>query len=393
MPALSGSYEELLHRGQQMAANRNEEAIAIYEKLMARIGAMPKAQRMAHDGRLQAIFEQAAINAQSFLNILERYDDAIEVMGKLRAAVEPGSYREIDAHTAEILLMAGRTDEAATMLRTIVEGEDGDLLDFGALCLLFLRQDDYASAQAVVHEMVEWIGSQHDDGSANPAAYLRDLAYLNNVRSIVATAQERWAEGIQYFEEAAAGDDYFAQNPHLLYTRLIRGGRYAEALPYIDEDTSRTIRPNFWRGIALSHLGDGPKAKQLWQEVTETELSEQEGDSFSDVILAFYYLGDPERMGLELALRLLSEVRNPSWSAFFLAGLGWAIHDSADYARHNLEIALQQRRAAAEGTRLAQDVNIFVRDLLSEEMQALFAEFIEEPATHFKTQVSADDAS
>ena len=384
---LRGSWEDLLRRAQELGAHRNEDALPIYDKLLMRLGALPQKQRMAHDGRLQAIFEQAAVSAQSFLNVLQRYDEALGVLTKLRDGIEPTSRREIDFHIADVMQMAGRHEEAATQIRAIAEGDEGDLLDLGALCLLHLRQFDTASAQRVIGEMEAWIAEQHGDGAGdpvgdpvvNPDAYQRDIGYLNNVRSTVAAEIGEWADTVAFFEEAMQHDPFYIDNVYMLYTRLIRNRRYAEALPFVEKDKTRQIRPKFWRALALHHLGEEKKAQRLWQEVTETEITEQEGDSFSDVILAFYYMGDEERLGLELALRLINEVRNASWSAYFLVSLGWGLRDNEEYARNNLEMALQQRRAAAEGTLLTRDVRLFVEDLLKGETRAYFERFIETP--------------
>ena len=379
LPLLRGSWEELLQRAQELGANRNEDALPIYDKLVTRLGAMPKAQRAAYDGRLQSIFEQAAVSAQSFLNILKRYDEAIDVLYKLREGIEPTSRREIDIHIANVMQMAGQYAEAVAKIRAIADSAEGDLLELGTLCLLHLRQFDVAAGQRIVTEMMAWVEQKHGDGNANPDAYKRDMGYLNNVRSIVAAEAEQWDDAIACHEAAAQHDAYYTENVYMLYSRLVRNGRFAEALPFIKQDKSRQIRPKFWRALALYHLGETAKAQRLWQEVTETELTEQEGDSFSDVILAFYYLGDAERLGLELALRLINEVRNASWSAYFLVSLGWGIRDNADYARNNLEMALQQRRATAEGTLLTRDVSLFLEDLLTGEIRAYFEGYVESP--------------
>ena len=102
-------------------------------------------------------------------------------------------------------------------------------------------------------------------------------------------------------------------------------------------------------------------------------MTEAEAANLFEVILAFYYLGDPERLGLELALRLISETRNPGSSVFLLLGLGWGLRGNERNAHANFEMAMRQRRSMAEGAKLNRESWFFVEDLVDE---ALWSEFM-----------------
>lgn len=58
----------------------------------------------------------------------------------------------------------------------------------------------------------------------------------------------------------------------------------------------------FWKGLTQYRLGDPSTAETFWIECTELDLPEGDQGSPVELIMAFYYLGDKERHGLELLL-------------------------------------------------------------------------------------------
>ncbi len=366
--SIRGSWEDLLDRAQKLAAKHNDEAIKIYNKLISRLLKMTDDQRAANNDRLQDILIQAVVNLQAYYNIRERFDEAANILLSLRDTVPEEERSGLDAHRAQILVMDGKIDEAIELMRKVAKSPEGELPDLGAIARLYIEQNQLDKAAEMIEEMAEKEAASGKAASEEDRA--RDQGYIENIRSILALERGNSEEAITLFEKAMAVSPFYAENTHLLYIRLIHNGLYEEALPYIKQDTKLRLRPSFWHGLALHHLGETKEAARLWKRATEIELNEKEATSFMELILSFYYLGDKERLGLELLLRLLNETRNPGWSVFFLLGLGWAIHNNMPNAITNFDMALQQRRVSAEGTEFPVEVKTFVRDLLDEEMQS-----------------------
>jgi tetratricopeptide (TPR) repeat protein len=377
-PPIKGSWEELLMRAQQMAANQNDEAIEIYDKLINRLMAMPRERRMVNNQRLQNILVQSCVNAQAFLNVLERYDDSLHVMDQMVAAVDEEERDAVQVHRAEILLTAGRVEEGIDVLRQVAAANENELEDLGAIFHAYIRVHHLDEAAAVLDEMEQLVEERATDEEVESEALARDRAYLHSLRTQLALERREWQAAIDWFEQAVEADPGYRDAYYMVYMPLVRSGQFEEALPLIQQDTERKVRPTFWRALALYHLGREEEAKRLWSEVTETELDESEARNFNEVLLAFYYLGDPERMGLELGLRLLNETRNPSWAVFFLVGLGWAMRRNLRNARLNFDTSLQQRRMTAQGTEFPEEIMIFVRDLLPADVQAELANYFPE---------------
>ncbi len=369
-----GSYEALLQEAQALAAKRDDAAVDIYQRLIDRLTRIPQAQRMTHSARLQNVLVQAGVNLQAYLNMFSRYDESLAVLDTLRANVDGEERDELALHAANVQLQAGRLDEGVATLRTLA-GNEPDLEDLGSIAIAHLRHGQTDAAEAILHDM-ETI-SQSREVNLSAEARARDVAYLASLRSLLASERGEWDEAIARFELAAEHTEYYANNYNLLYTRLIHGGAYEQALPLTERDANRRIRSSFWRGVALHHLGRDDKARALWQQVTETELTEAEASNLFEVILSFYYLGDPERLGLELALRLISETRNPSSSVFLLLGLGWALRGHERNAHANFEMAMRQRRSMAEGAKLNRESWFFVEDLVDETLWGEFAGYFE----------------
>ena len=369
-----GSYEALLQEAQELAAKRDDAAIDIYQRLIDRLSRIPQAQRMTHGARLQNVLVQAGVNLQAYLNMFGRYDESLAVLDTLRANVDGEERDELALHAANVQLQAGRLDEGIATLRDLA-GDNPDLEELGAVAIAHLHHGQTEAAAEILREMESLADARAAELSGD--ARTRDVAYLASLRSLLASERGEWDEAIAQFGRAAEHIDYYANNYNLLYTRLIHGGAYEQALPLTERDAARRIRSSFWRGVALHHLGREEEAQSLWRQVTETELTEDEASNLFEVILAFYYLGDPERLGLELALRLISETRNPSASVFLLLGLGWGLRGNERNAHANFEMAMRQRRSMAEGAKLNRESWFFVEDLVDEGLCQEFAGYFE----------------
>ena len=386
--ALKGSWEERLQHAQQLAANRDDEAIAIYDKLISRLVKMPKEARMVNEQRLQNILMQAGVNAQAYLSSSERYDDAIEVMNHLITATEEEEHPSINAHKADIMIMAGRVDDAAAIWRGYADENPGEMTELSQLMLVYVKAGRIDEATAVLDEFEAVIqkrlaeakeaDAESDDEAAEEAAAMRarDEGYVYSMRSLLAMESGEWAKAVEWYEKSAETSTFYKENGQQVYARLVNNRQDELALLLIEQDKTTVIGPAFWAALVHHHLGDEDKAKKLWTKAVNTELSEDEARNFFEMIMSFYYLGDEERMGLELTLRLINESRNPNWSIFFLAGVGQAIHNDMNALHVNMGTAVQQSRIVAEGTHLNPDLRMFIEDLFDEEMQAEFEKYM-----------------
>jgi tetratricopeptide (TPR) repeat protein len=374
---IKGSWEDLLQQAQQLMSQQNDEAIPRFEKIVQRLRKLPEAQRKANNERLQTILFQAIYQLQGYCCMRERYDEAIALLSDFASLVEESAVNAVRYQQIQVLLLAERTEEAVSRLRAIATAPEADISDWGALLIQSIRLGKLAEAAQTIDEATAWVAAQEADDALDDEERPEYHSYLADMRADLALAQGQWEEAEVFFQQAMAQNPLYQQNVHLHYTRLLRYDQPERALPYLQRDQQHPIRAGFWQGVALYRLGRREEAERQWQKVTKIDVQNNAEQSFSELVLAHYYLGDKERVGLSAVLQMLQESRRYDWQALFLVGLGWAIRGRADNAEANFQVAINQRRMAAQGKLLPRLAWGHCLDLLDAEMQERFAKYFE----------------
>jgi len=374
---IKGSWEAILSEAQQLASQQDDDAIPLFDKLVQRIGKMSVKQRVANGERLQKIFTVAAMNAQSYLALREQYDAALTTLEKLHEVGDAHDRAFADFQRVLILFMAERLDEGFDQLEARVRDDEADISDWGQLVMSNLRYGHIEKATQALSRAEMWTNEQARLELIDQEELTEWRGYLATLQADVAMRREEWDIAMQRFADALAADPMYGKNLHLFYTALMQAGQPQHALTYINQDGAYPIRSNFWRGVALYRLGNVDAAQDAWAKVLTVDLQESEEPSFSEYVLTHYYLGDEERIGLGNILRVLQEDKRYEWQTLFLAGLGWAIQNRLDNAKTNLQFAINQRRASAQGKRLPYQTWTYILDLLPEEGQQALQRYFE----------------
>ena len=396
---VKGSWEDLFQQAQQFARNYNDAAIPLYRRVVDGLAALPPAARKAGNNRLHNIMMAAGLDLQGYYNVLGRYDDALATIDQLRGLVSPDEQEMLDSLIIDILIQAARTDEAFARLRTTAEAPDADLGDWGQLVMAYVRAKQPEAAFPVLDAMAQQLEQRKTteqtkgegkSSESDQVQFQRDQGYILGLRAVATLEAGQIDAGIALFDEILRLGGSYADNLHLLYGRLLHQGRYDDALRYIERDQKRVVRATFWRGVALKHKGEETRARHAFENAIQQESIQRDMESMMEHILAYYYLGDPQAQGLEIVLRAIREQRAPSWILMYLAGLGWAIRGDANAARTNIELAMVQRKSAAEGIKLPYHYWFFAQDLLTADQLTLLAIFFETSRTA-ETEEQAQD--
>lgn len=374
---IKGSWEDLLQQAQQLAANQNDDAIPLYQKIVTRLSKLPVAQRMANNERLQQIFLHAALQLQSYLTLRERYDEALTVIDEAHALADEEGQDAIAYQKVLVLLMAERLDEAFSHLRAAATALTADIADWGALAMQYLRHGRLTEATGAIEEAATWAEAQISGGETDDGNGGEYRGYIADLRADLAIQQGNWDEAEAFYAQAIEADKLYKQNIHLFYMRLLQHGQAERALPYIQRDQQYPIRAGFWHGVAHYRLGQQAEAEREWHKVLQIDPKQSQEPSFSELILTHYYLGDKERIGLSNVLRVIQESRRYDWQTLFLAGLGWAIQGRQDNAEANFQIAVNQRRMAGQGKLLPKQVWDYCVDMLDATAQASVAKYFD----------------
>jgi tetratricopeptide (TPR) repeat protein len=276
---------------------------------------------------------------------------------------------------AMVLAQAGRTEEALAWLRSLAASNDARLSDWGNLATQYTKLKQFSQAREVLEEAALWAAERRATDGQMAGAAVDDAAYLAHLQCIVALASGQYEQGIAHFEQAAQLDKTYKERPYLLYARLIFYNQLEPALKYIQRDSKHPVRAGLWYGVVQKRLGKPAEARRQWEGVIKALTPQTDDEQFVELVLSFYYLGDPDGRGLGGVLRSLQSGGSQSWVLLFLAGLGWMLRGNVKSARTNFALAVARRKANAEGVKLSAEVWQHCQDLLSEEQQAQIIEY------------------
>lgn len=372
-PIIKGSWEDLLLQAQQMAARQDDACIEIYRKLADRLSRLPATQRIAGEGRLQAVMRQAAIDLQYYLTYRDRYAEALAVNAQVRPLLAAGEQRAFARHAAAIRMQAGEIDQALADLRALAEGE---LDPWGDALFAALDKRRWADADLAIAGAESYVNRTHKGNMASEEAK-RDQAFVAYLRARLAAGRQQGSEALAWWQHASALDPFYRHNPQYLYTHLVDVGAYDEAQTLIRGDSEGPVRAAFWQGIIHHRTGKAAEAQAAWKRAIEAEIPQDGSVDYLELVLSRYYLGDHDGVGLASVLRAINE--DPGfWGLFYLAGLGWAMRNDMTAARSNLQLALVRRKSLAEGRKLSRTWWPFCAELLDENKQNEIREFFDD---------------
>ncbi|MEZ4583784.1 MAG: hypothetical protein R3A10_19470 [Caldilineaceae bacterium] len=283
---VKGSWEALLQQANAYAANYNDEAIPLFEKIYTRLQKMPRAQRHAANQRLQNIYMQAAINLHAYLIMRERYDEGMAIIPAIEEEMGPDETTRWEIHAAQLLKQQGRDDDAVARLRALAEKPESDLDVWGELGSMLVQLRRFDAADAVIARMDEWVAEHHD---ADTDARRRDAAAVASLRASAALRRREWEEAGRWLDTAADLDEEFGRRRILLPVELLRAGEFKLADRFRPSCHHANPRPTARR--SLWKQGETARAEAIWQEIIDTDLDE-DTPVLSEMVLANYYLGD-----------------------------------------------------------------------------------------------------
>lgn len=379
-PILKGSWEDLLLQAEQLAARQDDAAIPIYRKLIDRLSRLPEAQRMAADGRLQEIMRQAAVDLQYYLTYHDRYAEALAVNEQVWALLDEEEQEEFTRHAAAIRIQAGEVEEGLAALRTLaarIAEEEGMVDSWGDALFAALDKRRFEDADLAIQGAEAFVNRTFQ-GDLTTEAARGDQGFVAYLRSRLAAARGQGREALAWFQHAGMLDPFYRHNPQYLYTHLVDVGAYEDAHTLIRNDKEGPIRAAFWQGIVHLRSGRPAEAHAAWRKATTAKLPEDSNVDYLELVLARYYLGDHEGIGLASVLSALDE--NPDyWGLFYLAGLGQAMRNNMTAARLNIQLALLRRKSVAQGSKLPRSWWTFCAELLDAEKQVQLEEFFDAP--------------
>ncbi|MEZ4638461.1 MAG: hypothetical protein R2873_29315 [Caldilineaceae bacterium] len=366
---IKGSWEASLLEAQEMARRNDDRAVAAYWRLIDRLAGFDPERRRAGSGRLQLFLEDALFGMQAYLAKRGRFHEAQDVeSARIEGLLADDALAEWMLNRAKLLSWHGQGEAALDVLFAHLNQYPLSIPARWQLFDIYIDANRLDEAAAMVDDF-EATTRQSEDALPLHAGL---IWYL---RCVVALSAQAWDEAFAHFRLAAQESDAYAENWHMLYRPLIFAGQHELAARALNREESEASQ-RFWRGLSGHYAGDAVGSKIEWEQVTKLDIEQVWVRSAIDWILAHYFLGDEERTGLELALRLLNRPdADPEPTMLIAAALGWSLRGEWGHVRSNLDFALAGYRANLQDALLPKMYGVLARDLMGAEQSAQFARY------------------
>lgn len=353
MTPIKGSWEDKLVKGQQLIAVQNDDGIAVLADLIDRLSSLPEPQRRAANNRLAQILLVAINDLIPYLAYREQFDRAAHYTLVGERLANPEDRPIWQTHRSNILMAAGQFDECFDLMRTIAQTDS-----VRSWCLFALeatRQGRIDIAERVCAELEE--ATNRERTTAAAPEKLRPLSSVYGyAKAVTMLAQGDLQNATAWMHFSLANDDVKSHHDLVrFYTHLIEYNHLEESLDWIEQDHEHPVRANFWHGFVANHLGRHAEARKRWKLATETgqtRVNTSQRIDGTELILAIYYLGDKDGMGLGIVLNSMTGESSILPAQFYLAGLGWALRDDQRAAHSNFQLAYTRNKSLAMGKAL-----------------------------------------
>ena len=382
-PPVRGSWEALLAEARNLAVRDDERAGPQYEMLISRLLKIPAERRAANDSRMQGMLEESLFPRQSCLARRNRLEEAINLQAdQIKTIFDADAQAVWNERCAYMLSWLGRHDESLALMAQVQAETPWDISLRWQLFEMYRKQGRAAEMAALIRDL-EGMLDGLERGQIEPPQEAISVETLQGLvrflKMMQAIEQGAWQAAYDFFVEAAAISDAYKENWHQLFRLLVLNGESKLANRALNRETSPASQ-GFWRGLNGYYQDDKVGSKAEWEQVTRIPMEELLVRSAADWILAHYYLGDPKKLGLQLALRMIENMRqNRDPLIIALSGLGWAIQGEYTNLRTNIEFAIGQLRGSFSGNKLPEFNWYFFRDLLPAEEFAKIEHYFETP--------------
>ena len=382
-PPVRGSWEEMLAEARQLAVRDDERAGEKYELLISRLVKLPLERLAANEFRMQRMLEECMFTYQSFLARRNRLQEAIDLQAdQLIYIFDADAMAVWNERQAHMLGWLDRHGESLELMAKVQAETPWDISLRWQLFEMYRKQGRKEEMAELIVDLEGLLDAleRHSLAPPDEAISVETLQGLVRYLKMMSAIEDgEWQAAYDFFVEAASVSDAYKENWHQLFRLLVLNGQPKLANRALNREKSPASQ-GFWRGLNGFYSGDKEGSKEEWEQVTRIPIDDLLIRSAADWILSQYYLGDAKRVGLQLALRLIENMRqNRDPLIIAIAGLGWAIQGEHSHLRTNIEFAISQLRGSFNGNKLPEFNWYFFRDLLPAEEFAKIEHYFEVP--------------
>lgn len=359
---IPGSYEYLLAQAWELAAKEQpEEALAIAERVHARILRLPEHRRAPYSELFHHLIDSGAAMAALKYRL-----------GDTAAAEEIWSdlaKRDVDRSAfwrrkpILKLIDRGMTEQGLAELRALTEEYPESFENWIGVARIAFDLGDDQLTEECLDNATQFMDISADDDEDIGAYYM--------LRCSLHMDRGQWREAVDDWFEALNFAPNESRITEWLVRQLLEDQEYDLALKVLDEEGLPEPLIQHYEAWIAYHRGDFVRARNMWRRISEIEV---EGPTQAGLkATALCWLGRP----LE-AIRVILELANATHSLptnhAAVLGLAWAMQGRLDSARADLHLAINTEDGPTRLSALEwSDFDTLVKDpAIKEELREFF---------------------
>lgn len=328
VPQIPGSYyDRIMEARGYEASGELEEAVAIYQRLVARLSNLPERRRSA--GSDLNYFLVAA--ASDLATIKARQGD-FEAARQLCEQLQIWDPEDVDWWRQRLYTLRidqGQVEEGLAGLRQLADSEPDKFEHWNVLAAAAIGAQQFDLAEQALDRAVILAPLANDEDA---------LVQVHLNRYHLYRLQRRWREAGHEWGKALELDNNLRETQEHVVRMFLGAELWDDASRYVGDALPKPVE-EYYQGYLAYRRGDKARARILWRKVVEADHA-RDRTVLNAQAMAWCYLGEPRR-ALTLLLREVSASRNLQARTALILTLAWAIEGDLKAAKADLGVAIQ----------------------------------------------------
>ena len=328
VPQISGSYyDRIMEARGYEASGELAAAVAIYERLVARLSNLPERRRSAGSD-----LNYFLVAAASELATTKARQGDFETAQQLCEQLQVWDAEDMDywrQRLYTLLIDQGQVEEGLAGLKQLADSEPDKFEHWHVLAAAAMGERQFDLAEQAL-DRAAFLAPLAKDEDASSQVHL--------TRFHVYRLQHRWKEAGNEWDKAVELDADIRETQEGVLRMFLGAELWDDANRYVDEALPKPVE-EYYQGYLAYRRGDKVRARFLWRKVVEADHATDQ-TVLNAQAMAWCHLGEP-RNALSLLLREVSASRDlPARTALILA-LAWAMDGNLEAAKADMGMAIR----------------------------------------------------
>jgi tetratricopeptide (TPR) repeat protein len=328
LPDIPGSYYDRIMEARWHESNGElEEAVAIYQRLVARISNLPERRRAP--GSDLSYFLVAAASDLVAIRATQGDFEAAQLLCEQLQIWDPDDADWWRQRLYTLLIDQGQGEEGLAGLKQLANSEPDKFEHWNVLAAAAMGERQFDLAEQAL-DRAAFLAPLAKDEDASAQVHL--------TRYHLYRLQHRWKEAGNEWDKAVELDADVRETQEGVLRMFLGAGLWDDASRYVGDPFPKPVG-EYYQGYLAFRRGDKVRARILWRKVVEADHAKDRAVLNSQA-MAWCHLGEP-RNALSLLLREVSASREiPARTALVLT-LGWAMEGNLEAAKADLGMAIR----------------------------------------------------